>query len=108
MSVDFLAPGTVAFDMTQYITKKIAAFPKKIMGVSSTPAIDKLFQIQPPEEARYLPEEQARGFYHTTAQLLFLSRVFPNILTTVAFLTTMIGALSNGCLNISMVLIFLN
>ena len=56
MNVDFSAPGTVAFDMTQYITKKIVAFPEK-----------ELFQIQPPEEACFLPEEQARGFHHTTA-----------------------------------------
>jgi hypothetical protein len=45
MDVDFLAPGTVAFDMMQYIKKILAAFPEKITGVSLIPAIDKLFQI---------------------------------------------------------------
>ena len=57
MNVEFSAPGTVAFNMTQYI-KKNAPFPEKITGVSLTPTIDKLFK---PEEAHYLPEEQARG-----------------------------------------------
>ena len=75
MNVGFSALGTVVFDMIQYIKKMFAAFPEKITGVSSTPAFDKLFQIRPPEEAHYLPEEQARGFHHTTAQLLFLSQV---------------------------------
>ena len=36
----------------------------------------------------YLSEEQARGFHHTTAQLLFLSWVRQDIQTTVAILTT--------------------
>jgi hypothetical protein len=35
-----------------------------------------------------LPEEQARAYYHRTAQLLFLSRVHCNIQATVAYLTT--------------------
>jgi hypothetical protein len=56
--------------------------------VQSTPAGDHLFQIQPPTEARPLPEEQAHIYHHMTAQLLFLSRVRCNIQTTAAFLTT--------------------
>ncbi len=56
--------------------------------MSLTPTIEKLFQIWPPEEAHYLPEEQARGFHNTTAQLLFLSWVCRDIQTTAAFLTT--------------------
>jgi hypothetical protein len=74
--------------MIPYIKKVIEAFPEKITGVHSTPASDHFFQVRPPTEATYLPEEQARAFHHTTAQLLFLSRVRHNIQTTVAFLTT--------------------
>ena len=47
-----------------------------------------MFQVRPDTEARPLPEEQARAFHHSTAQLLFLSRVRRDIQTTVAFLTT--------------------
>ena len=47
-----------------------------------------LFQVRPPDEANYLPEEQARAFHHTMAQLLFLSCVRRDIQTTAAFLTT--------------------
>jgi hypothetical protein len=74
--------------MIPYIRKINEAFPEKITGVQSTPAGDRLFQVRPPDEAKYLPEEQARAFHHTTAQLLFLSRVRRDIQTTVAFLTT--------------------
>jgi hypothetical protein len=58
------------------------------MGVQSTPAGDRLFQVRPPTEATFLSEEQARAFHHTNAQLLFLSRVRRDIQTTVVFLTT--------------------
>jgi hypothetical protein len=74
--------------MIPYIKKIIDAFPEKITGVQSTPAGDRLFQVRPPDEAKNLPEEQARAFHHTTPQLFFLSRVRHDIQTTVAFLTT--------------------
>ena len=88
MNLDFSTPGTVKIDMTPYINKIVAAFPEKITGVQSTPAADHLFQIRPASEARLLPEEQARAYHHTTAQLLFLSRIQRDIQTTIAFLTT--------------------
>ncbi len=74
--------------MTPYIDKIISAFPEKITGVQSTPAGGHLFQVRPPLETKHLQEEQARNFHHTTAQLLFLSRVRRDIQTVVAFLTT--------------------
>ena len=107
MNLDFLEKGAVRIDMIPYIKKINDAFPEKIMGVQSTPAGDRLFQVQPPDETKYLPEEQARAFHYTTAQLLFLSRVRRDIQTTVAFLTTrlkilttMTGASSSGFLSI--------
>ena len=81
--------------MINYIKKIIKAFPEKITGVQSTPAGDRLFQVCPPTEATFLPEEQARAFHHTTAQLLFLSRVRRDIQTTVAFLTTRVKCPDN-------------
>ena len=88
MNLDFSTKGAVCIDMIPYIKKINDAFPEQITGVQSTPAGDRLFQVRPPDEATYLPEEQARAFHHTTAQLLFLSRVRHDIQTTVAFLTT--------------------
>ena len=88
MNIDFSDPGSVAFDMIPYISKILTGFPEKITGVSSTPAADHLFTVRPHHEASFLPEEQARSFHHTTAQLLFLSRVRRDIQPTIAFLTT--------------------
>jgi hypothetical protein len=87
-NLDFSQQGEVCIDMIPYIRNIIDAFPEKIAGVQSTPAGNRLFQVRPPSEAKYLPEEQARAFHHTMAQLLFLSRVRRDIQTTVAFLTT--------------------
>ncbi len=88
MHIDFSDRGAVAFDMIRYIKGAFTAFPKKIMGVSSTPAADHLFTVCPPHKSKMLPEEQARVYYCMTAQLLFLSRVCCDIQTTVAYLTT--------------------
>jgi hypothetical protein len=75
MNLDFSHKGEIMIDMLPYLDKVITAFPEKIAGVQSTPAGDRLFQVRPSDEAKYLPENQARAFHHTTAQLLFLSRV---------------------------------
>ena len=75
MTIDFSNKAAVAFDMIPYFNKIFTAFPEKITGVSSTPAVDHLFNVRPPTKAKLLPEEQARAFHHTVAQLLFLSRV---------------------------------
>ena len=88
MNLDFSTSGEVKIDMKPYITKVISSFPEKITGVQTTPASDHLFHVRPAHEARPLPEEQARAFHHTTAQLLFFSRVRRDIQTTVAFLAT--------------------
>jgi len=90
MTIDFSNIAAVAFDMIPFINKIFifTAFPEKITGVSSTPVADHLFNVCPPTEAKLLPEEQARAFHHTVAQLLFLSRVRCDIQTTIAFSTT--------------------
>ncbi len=75
MNLDFSESVMVKIEMTPNITKIVTAFPEKITGVQSTPAADHLFNIRPDTEARPLPEEQAQAYHHTTAQLLFLSRV---------------------------------
>jgi hypothetical protein len=88
INIDFSDPGMVKFDMVPYIDKIIDAFPEKITRVTSIPAADHLFAVRPSAGARLLPEDQARGFHHTTAQLLFLSWVCHDIQTPVSFLMT--------------------
>jgi hypothetical protein len=90
MNIDFSNSGLVKFDMIPYIKKIIETFPEKITGITSSPAADHLFQVHPPSEAKLLPVEQARAYYHTRAQLLFLLHVRCDTQTTVAFLTTRI------------------
>jgi hypothetical protein len=92
MNIDFSNRSLVKFDMIPYIDKIIETFPEKIMGITSSPAADHLFQVRP-SEAKPLPEEQAQAYHHTTAQLLFLSGVRREIQTTVAFLTTRVKLL---------------
>ena len=56
---------------------------------AATPVADHLFSVREADEAKYLPEEKAVAFHHTTAQLLFLSsRARRDINTAVSFLTT--------------------
>ncbi len=74
--------------MIPYINKIIDAFPEKITGVTSTLVAEHLFAVRPLAEAHLLPKDQAQGFHHTTAQLLFLSHVFCDIQTPLSFLTT--------------------
>ena len=88
MTIDFSTTGTVIFDMIPYLSKIIKTFPEKITGAASSPAADHLFKVRPPSEALLLTEDLATAYHHTTAQLLFLSRVRRDIQSTVAFLTT--------------------
>ena len=62
-----------------------------ITGKAATLEADHLFSVRDADEAKYLPEEKAIAFHHTTAQLLFLSsQVRRDIQTAVYFLTTMV------------------
>jgi hypothetical protein len=78
--------------MISYITKIIDAFAEKITNFASSWAADHLFHVRPLSDAKLLPEIQACAYHHTTAQLLFRSRVCCNIQTTVVFLTTCVKA----------------
>ena len=67
-------------------------FPEKITGVASTPVADHLFKICNLTETCPLPKSHVIAYHHTTAQLMFLSRVCCDIQTKVAFLTTRVKA----------------
>ena len=60
-----------------------------IKGTRSSPAGDHLFTVREDVDQKLLPEEQARQFHRTVAQLLFLcKRARPDIEPVVSFLTT--------------------
>ena len=60
-----------------------------ITGKDATPTEDHLFSERDADETKYLPEEKAIAFHHTTAQLLLLSsQARRNIQTDVSLLTT--------------------
>ena len=75
--------------MLQYLDSIIDELPKLITGKAATTAADHLLSVRDADKAKYLPEEKAIAFHHTTAQLLFLSsRARRDIQTDVSFLTT--------------------
>ena len=90
MDIDWATvPGTMIVSMIKYISKVIAEFPEIIKGTKASPAGDHLFQVREDDDRKMLPEEQARQFHRTVAQLLFLcKRARPDIEPLVSFLTT--------------------
>jgi hypothetical protein len=93
MDLDFSSPGKLRVSMIKYLAKIFKAFPEKIRAAAATPAADHLFEVRDESERKLLPEEQARAFHHSVAQLLFLSgRARPDIKTAVSFLTTRVKA----------------
>ena len=80
--------------MLHYQDGSIDELPELITGKSATPAAEHLFSIRDADEAKYLLEEKATAFHHTTAQLIFLSsRARRDIQTAVSFLTTRVKKL---------------
>ena len=73
MDFEFMENGSIEVSMFQYLDGIIDEFPEFIMRKAATPAADHLFSVRDADEAKYLPEEKAIAFHHTTAQLLFLS-----------------------------------
>jgi hypothetical protein len=93
MILDYSCEGKVIINMAEYIKSIVEDFPEEITGFRATPAADHLFDVRDPSDARPLPEEQARAFHHTVAQLLFLSaRARRDIQPATAFLTTRVTA----------------
>jgi hypothetical protein len=87
MMFDYSEKGKVMAYMIENIKSIIANFLEEIMVVWTSPAADHLFTMRDKLLAKQLPEEQARVFHHTTAQLLFLStRVWSDIQPATVFL----------------------
>ena len=84
--------GSLEVSMFQKLDGIIDKFPELITGKTATPEADHMFSVRDADEAKYLPEEMAVAFHHTTAQLLFLStRARRYIQTAVSFLITRVN-----------------
>ena len=83
------SPGTMIVSMIKYLQKVIEEFPEVLNGKRYSPAGDHLFNVREDDTRQILPEEQARQFHRTVAQLLFLcKRAHPDIELLISFLTT--------------------
>ena len=110
MELDYSEDGSVKVSMIKYTGKILISFPENIIGISVSPSVEHLFKVRDDKDTKYLPEEQAQSFHHTTAQLLFIcSRSRRNIETTVAFLTTRVRQTDEDDWGkLKMVLVYLN
>ena len=88
MKLDFgTCSGTLIIFMIKYLHKIINEFPEVVRDTKACPAGDILFKIRDYEDREILPEEVARQFHQTTAQLLFLcKRAILDVKTLVTFL----------------------
>ena len=71
MTLDFSKKRSLQVSMIPYLNNILQEFPEKLGDIATSPGADHLFKVRPKEEARILPEEQAVGFHHTTAQSYF-------------------------------------
>ena len=62
--------GTMLVSMIKYLYKLIEELPEVLRGTNDSPAGDHLFTVREDCERKLLPEEQARQFHRTVAQLL--------------------------------------
>ena len=88
ITVDHTTPGQVKFIMRDIIKEIIEESPEEIMkGVSSTPAANYLFTINP--NAEKLSSDKADLFHHLVAKLLYLGRrARPDLQLAISFLST--------------------
>ena len=74
MDLNFECKGKVKVSIVPYMEGIIKNFLEEVgTSTTATPAADHLFQVRNVKEAKLLPKEQAIHFYHTIAQLLFVS-----------------------------------
>jgi hypothetical protein len=89
MIFNYSKKGKVMTNMIEYIKNIMTDFLEEITVIRTSQAADHLFTVRDKSLAKPLPEEQARAFHHTMAQLLFLStRAQRDIQPVTAFLTT--------------------
>ena len=85
MCINYTTKGKVKISIHKYINKMFAELPSDMNGVSTTPAVLHLFNVD--DGAEKLDEERAQLFHHLVAKLLYLSqRSRQDIQTAVDFL----------------------
>ena len=90
MILDYSTKGKVKINMTRYVKDRIKDFPDKITSTNSSPASEKLFNIN---DSPPLEKERAEIFHTFVAKALFVAkRGRPDIQTAVAFLCTRVKA----------------
>ena len=72
IDLDLSTVNTLKIGMIKYIKKIHEYFHEEIKSAAATPAAGHLFDVLEDNQDRLLPEEQARAFHHSIAQLLFL------------------------------------
>ena len=86
---DFSEPKKVKISMSGYVDDLLSEY--NVEGCAATPATDKLFVID--ATSNNLNGAGAEAFHSRVAKLLYLAkRVRPDILTTIAFLSTRVQA----------------
>ena len=87
MTLDYSIDGKVIINMRDYVKKLLDDLPSAFRDSATTPAANYLFEVN--DACKELDKEDSDFFHHVVAQLLFLSkRGRPDLLTSVAFLTT--------------------
>ena len=75
--------------MIKYLYTVIEEFPEVLWVTKASSAGDHIFTVREDRKKKLLPEEQARQFHCTVAQLLFLcKRARPDIEPVILFLAT--------------------
>ena len=97
MTIDSTDTGKVRITIYDYVDETISELPTKMIGESTMPASNHLFEFLDNNDAnQLLKPELSEEFHHSVAKTLFLSkRTRPNLQTAVAFLTTSVKLPNN-------------
>ena len=72
INFDYSEIGVVKVLMVKYLEKVLDKFTEELIGTSSTPATDHLFQVRGEDEAEFLEEDRDDILYHSVSKLLFM------------------------------------
>ena len=92
MEFDYSEDGSVKVSMIKHTGNILIASTKNILVSAASTSEEHLSKVRDDKYTKYLPEEQAKNFHHTTAHLLFMcSRACRDIKTEVEFITTRVN-----------------
>ena len=95
MVLDFLIPGVLKVDMTDYVKSMIEEFPEKLAGNTNCPWNENFFKVD--DTSKKLGREKAKIFYTFVMKGMFLcKRGRRDIQTGIAFLSTRVTEPNEG------------